>query len=239
MQHALEILGIPCYHGYTLVNNTQYCTLWNQALDAKFFDQGRIFTRSDWDQLLGDYGAVADLPAIAFAEDFINIYPECKVVLVERDIGAWYKSFNEGVMVTLWNPFFRAIARLDSRFSGRLGSVSDRWCRGWMRAYSLEDMQEKARPKYREHYALVERVTPPERLLKFELKDGWGPLCDFLQMPVPEVPFPRVNEAAALRKVIRSSMLKGLKYALLSRTFLFFAGTASIIVARLMWSIRK
>jgi hypothetical protein len=34
---------------------------------------------------------------------------------------------------------------------------------------------------------------PPERLLVFSPKDGWGPLCAFLGVPVPSEPFPRVN----------------------------------------------
>jgi hypothetical protein len=35
--------------------------------------------------------------------------------------------------------------------------------------------------------------VPPERLLVFEAKDGWQPLCEFLGVPVPDVPYPRVN----------------------------------------------
>lgn len=63
-------------------------------------------------------------------------------------------------------------------------------------------MQAKARGKYREHYALVERVTPPERLLKFRLEEGWEPLCRFLGRPIPDLEFPRVNEGAALKEKI-------------------------------------
>jgi hypothetical protein len=38
-------------------------------------------------------------------------------------------------------------------------------------------------------------VIPPERLLVFDVKQGWGPLCAFLGVAVPEGPFPRVNDA--------------------------------------------
>jgi hypothetical protein len=36
-------------------------------------------------------------------------------------------------------------------------------------------------------------TLPPERLLVFHPKQGWGPLCEFLGVSVPAEPFPRVN----------------------------------------------
>jgi hypothetical protein len=50
----------------------------------------------------------------------------------------------------------------------------------------------------------VRKVTPPERLLEFDLKDGWRPLYKFLEKDVPDREFPRVNEAAVLKKIVRN-----------------------------------
>ena len=216
MQLALNILGFPCYHGLTLIANVRDTEMWNKALDAKYFGKGKAFERADWDRLLGSYGAIADLPAIIFWEELLRCYPGAKVVLVKRDIEKWYQSFNEGVILNVWNPTIRLIARLDSRFVGRLGSTSGRWTEGWMRAHSQQEMQEKARDKYREHYALVENAMSPERLLKFKLEDGWAPLCKFLEKPLPDVEFPRVNEAAALKEKLGLIVERGLKNALKS-----------------------
>ncbi len=33
----------------------------------------------------------------------------------------------------------------------------------------------------------------PDRLLVFEAAQGWEPLCAFLDVPVPDQPFPRTN----------------------------------------------
>lgn len=55
----------------------------------------------------------------------------------------------------------------------------------------------------REHYALVKRITPVERLLVFSLSDGWGPLCAFLGKGVPNVPFPRVNDTDAMTEKMK------------------------------------
>lgn len=216
MQLALQILGYPCYHGLTLIANFRDTEMWDKALDAKFFRKGELFTRAEWDQLLGNYSAVADLPAVAFPEDLLQCYPDAKVVLVKRDIEKWYQSFNDGVITNVWSPVLRLLARLDSRFVGKLGGTSRRWTEGWFEAHSRQEMQEKARAKYEEHYALVERVTPSKQLLKFKLEEGWSPLCKFLNKPVPDVEFPRVNEAAALSEKTSLIAQRGLKNALRS-----------------------
>ena len=46
---------------------------------------------------------------------------------------------------------------------------------------------------FKKHNAEVQRVIPAKRLLVYEASQGWGPLCKFLGVPIPETPFPRVN----------------------------------------------
>lgn len=231
MRLALNILGFPCYHGVDLIANIHDTEVWNMALDAKFFGQGDKLTCDDWESLLGNYSAIADLPAILFAEELLRCYPKSKVILVERDIERWYKSFNEGIISSIWHPAIRFIARLDSRFVGKLASTSERWTTGWMEARSKREMQVNARPKYKEHYEMVRRVTPSTRLLEFRLEDGWEPLCAFLGRPIPDVDFPPVNEAAALSEMIRLIAWKGIKNALRTSLKVFFA----ILVLVIAW----
>lgn len=40
-----------------------------------------------------------------------------------------------------------------------------------------------------------------------EITDWWAPLCKMLNKPVPKEAFPRVNDAAALKELIRGMML--------------------------------
>ena len=47
----------------------------------------------------------------------------------------------------------------------------------------------------------MEEVCPPERLLKFQVQDGWEPLCEFLDVPKPEAEFPFVAESAMFMRV--------------------------------------
>lgn len=203
MQAALETLGYkPTYHGYTPLDNIDDCAKWIRAFEAKYHKRGSEFSRDDWDDLLGNYQAVTDSPAICFAEELIKAYPEAKVVLVERDVERWYQSF-EVMIKEMYNPILNVLRVLDPQLIGPLATMyyyvyKDR--KGFCRTNIKEELQVTARTLYREHYEHVRRVCPKERLLNYRLEDGWDPLCDFLGKEKPGVPFPRLNEGAALKE---------------------------------------
>lgn len=44
------------------------------------------------------------------------------------------------------------------------------------------------------HTEAVEAAVPADRLLVWSVTEGWAPLCEFLELPVPEVPFPHIND---------------------------------------------
>ena len=69
-------------------------------------------------------------------------------------------------------------------------------------------------------------MVPPERLLVFSADQGWEPLCQFLGVPVPQTPFPNVNDRKEIKKTLREitqgayvilgiglAVLSGLAYA--------------------------
>ncbi len=60
---------------------------------------------------------------------------------------------------------------------------------------------------FRRHNEAVQAAVPPEKLLVFEVKEGWGPLCRFLGVPVPATPFPHVNDTADFQRMIRRRFL--------------------------------
>lgn len=59
------------------------------------------------------------------------------------------------------------------------------------------------RQGYLDHYTHVRSAVPKRRLLEFESKDGWEPLCKFLGKDVPAGPYPRVNDADATVKLLK------------------------------------
>lgn len=67
---------------------------------------------------------------------------------------------------------------------------------------------ESYRDTLRLHSDYVRRVVPKERLLVMSVKDGWAPLCNFLNKPQPSTPFPHANEAGAIAKVMPRILMK-------------------------------
>ena len=47
--------------------------------------------------------------------------------------------------------------------------------------------------KFEKHNEQVIKEVPSERLLVVEPGDGWGSLCEFLEVPIPKTVFPKVN----------------------------------------------
>lgn len=203
MQVALNILGLNCYHSIEFFRNIADCKAWNAAQDAKFFGQGNKFTRSQWDALLGSFSAVsADPPAVAFADDLIAIYPEAKVILVERNIDDWYTSFNSAVIESSWSPFLNFLGDWDPWLIGPVRDCHFRWIRGWWKVQSKDEMQALAKRMYTSHYDFVRNNTLKARLLEYKLGDGWEPLCCFLDKEIPDVDFPKVNDGEHMKELL-------------------------------------
>ena len=65
--------------------------------------------------------------------------------------------------------------------------------------------------QYEAHNAQVKAHVPADRLLVFNVKEGWAPLCAFLGKQVPNEPFPFVNESADLE--MAAKVMRRLSYA--------------------------
>lgn len=222
MSTAMETLGMPCWHSLVLLSdNFGDIPMWQEAYERKYRGAGTPFGRDEFDQLLHSFGAVSsDTPAIAFAEDLIAAYPEAKVVLVERDIETWYNSYMNTIVEQTFKPWWhisRIVFFIDRFYFRPIGMLHLAGQEHWAGIKSRKDAEEKLRDKYREHYELIRRVTPKERLLEFKLSEGWGPLCEFLGKPVPETPFPHLNETKWFEErselIFKRSLVKALKKA--------------------------
>ena len=80
--------------------------------------------------------------------------------------------------------------------------------------------------------AKVKETVPPERLLVFQAKDGWGPLCAFLSVPVPEEPYPNVNDADEFKQRIKDAWWRALRIDAAAGLLVVGAATAAIFAAR-------
>jgi hypothetical protein len=196
LKAALERLGFaPCDHMMEVFLHPERAPLWMEAVEAKA--QGVPF---DWERLYGGYRATTDWPGAYFWRELAAAYPEAKVILSVRDPERWYESVVQTIYAARFDP------EVGQRVASMLGVTPDL---AWMpqlvdavafdgtfagrfadRAYAIE--------VFNQHIAEVVAEIPAERLLIFEARDGWEPLCKHLEVPVPEgEPFPHLNDAAA------------------------------------------
>jgi hypothetical protein len=68
---------------------------------------------------------------------------------------------------------------------------------------SLND-REAAIAAYRRRTEEVRAEIPPERLLVFDVAEGWQPLCRFLDVPAPVTPFPRLNSTEEWWRMVKA-----------------------------------
>ncbi|KAJ7159252.1 P-loop containing nucleoside triphosphate hydrolase protein [Mycena crocata] len=196
MLAALELLGYINVHHMTCVfANPPEADMWTEAINAKFFGNGKPYGRAEWDQLLGHCEAVTDAPSVVFAEELVAAYPDAKVILTNRSPDKWWLSFDGSLGKIFRNPLFGIAAALDPDALGRVVNL----CRLVLvvllgRGFTPEGAQQR----FVDHYARLRSVVPAERLLEYEVSEGWGPLCEFLGKDVPAVDFPRANDTKVM-----------------------------------------
>jgi Sulfotransferase domain len=219
---ALEVLGFgSCYHMAEVFENPEHVEQWEAARRGG----------ANWEELFRGYRAAVDWPAAAFYEELMERYPEAKVILTVRDPDRWYESACSTIyntqnvasspifsLAALFVPRMRQMKRV-ARMASDLAWEDVFHGRFEDRRYAIEVFD-----RWNEE---VKKRVPAERLLVYEVKEGWKPLCDFLEVAVPEgEPFPHLNDAEAFRKMIRR------------RTALAFAtlvGGASLITLVLLY----
>ncbi|MCJ1310712.1 hypothetical protein MMC25_004378 [Agyrium rufum] len=197
MRTALEKLGYPnIYHMVDVMQNPRDCDMWAEALDAKYSGVGKPYDRKDWDSLLGDFNGCIDLPAAAFMPELIAAYPNAKVIVAERDAAAWYKSVANSVKKALGSPIMWTMSKLDGTFMARFYPMVTKMSYGLFGPTGYDDPENTMR-RYRAVYQETRDCMKdhPDMMLEFQLKQGWEPLCRFLDVPVPNEPFPHVNES--------------------------------------------
>ncbi|TWU70851.1 hypothetical protein ED733_002123 [Metarhizium rileyi] len=216
---ALKILGYESVcHGVDIIDTApEVLRLFGRAADASFpvlpSYTGKPFAVKDWEELYWKYDASTDVAGL-FGPHVLKCYPNAKVILVIRPFEQWFESLDDGVLKYV----FGRPADLYCTFLGPLfGSEYLHHVRkiilGMFNARTLEEIRANARSVYDLHHSQIREMTPPSELLLLDLNQGWGPLCKFLGKPVPAVPFPRVNERAAIQAKMAEIIQRDVKQA--------------------------
>lgn len=188
---ALETLGFgPCYHMVNILQDLDLVPAWREL-----FEGGK-----DWSSVFDGYPATVDWPGSFFHEELVDAYPDAKVLLSVRDGAAWERSMGN----TIWGVIYgdnlmhdlsSARSRVDSKWRDYMQMVQQMWESSGLMT-EMEGAGSGAMAKAMEAYnEKVKRTVPADRLLVWNPADGWEPLCEFLEAPVPETPLPHTNES--------------------------------------------
>lgn len=172
---ALEQLGFAqCYHMFEVMSHPDHVPLWRAAHRGEPID---------WDSLFDGYLAAVDWPSCNFWREQMVAFPEAKVVLSLRDPERWYASVMNTIYPT--SVKFRELGGDQSNMVFEL--IWDGIFQGRMqdKAFVID--------QYLAHNQAVRDNVPAECLLEFDPGDGWEPLCEFLDRPIPDEPYPRTN----------------------------------------------
>lgn len=157
MRSALQTLGYPTYHGFELHANKPDNDMWIEAFDAKYQRTAAARAQGPWtpqqwreffDRLLGHVSAVTDLPCNAFAPELIAAYPDAKVVLVERDVEAWYGSWEKALIASLEMPGLDWYQFLDRDLGRMLGVAREGVMKCQFGAKDTDEYRETAKETY-------------------------------------------------------------------------------------------
>lgn len=186
LQEALEQLGYgPCYH--------MKIALW-RFWHLNFFLRSWHGEKVNWKKFFRRYNSVVDWPTCAFYKELMEVYPDARILLNIRDAEKWYDSMYE----TIWAiqpafPFW---------FPPVVRRIHDEiiW-NGNFRGHFTN--REKTIAAYEEYIEEVKQTVPADRLLVYDVSQGWEPLCTFLGVPVPEGnPFPNKNDRGSFKRMI-------------------------------------
>ncbi|KAF4779697.1 endonuclease exonuclease phosphatase family protein [Colletotrichum scovillei] len=189
MKAAYEELGMPTYHGFVYIERPQDHLRWFDAVQAKYYGNGKPFTTEDFNELVGEWAVVSDNPAIGFA----------KVVLVYRDLDKWYKSYDEGVIRSFFTWKMWAVLNLIEPLQTlKPVTVTRDLQYAMFRCSNRTQWQRNAKLICQEHSEKIRELVPKESLLEYKLGSGWEPLCKFLGKEIPHKPFPHLNDGKDL-----------------------------------------
>jgi hypothetical protein len=200
---ALEMLGLgPCYHMVDVLADLRQASLWERALDGD----------GPWEELFAGFHSTVDWPGGYFYRELAEYYPEAKVVLSVREPAPWERSMRQTVWSvrhgeSLIRLLSSAQACVNPQWAGFLNMIDRLLWEGRGTFAGGNDGPAEMIARMERHNDEVRQTIAPERLLVWNVTEGWGPLCEFLEVPVPSEPFPHVNDRKEfLNRIIDGSL---------------------------------
>ena len=193
------------YHMKELLVNPERLHLW-KTLD-KTGD-------TDWDTLYNGYDATVDFPGYPWYKEHMKRYPDAKVILTVRDFEGWHKS----VFNTVWKAGPQTPLEKIKMMGKLLASSRARnvvkCIKFFKKIFFADELKGKfmdkafAKKFWEDHIAEVKAYVPQEKLLVYDVRDGWGPICKFLGVEEPADPLPHLNKKENFKEML-PQLMKG------------------------------
>ena len=192
---SFEMLGFPCYHMRDMMSDLSTSVpLWRAALEGD----------GDWDTLFDGKESIVDWPGGYFWRELMEVYPDAKVLLSVRSADSWVESMHNTIAgiyygENLMHHLAMAQHSIDPLYASWLDLLRDMWAKADVMVTSNGDREQMAADMNRWNQEVIDTV-PSERLLVWYPTDGWEPLCEFLEVAVPDGPVPNVNDTENFQK---------------------------------------
>lgn len=178
---ALEQLGFGrCHHMFEVRDNPDRLADWEALARGE---------RVDWDHVFRDYRSQVDWPGARYWRELVRHYSTAKVVLLVRDPDEWFDSVQATIV-----PFLAARGRHSSSHVNAICEMGHELVAVQVFNGRISERQH-AIEVFKNHITDVQSEIPADRLLTLDLREGWRPLCEFLGVEVPDIPFPTTNSS--------------------------------------------
>jgi len=210
LKHALSQLYIgKCYHMMDILRGDQEdIDIWWDAAEGNV-------TKEKWQTYFSRKYCTTgvDFPFALFYKELMECFPNAKVILSTRDPDSWYSSVHESIFQMtklLRDPSYSLLLKwMDGRKRcGKefIDKLDDKIPDGCDVTYytAISGGPDQAKKFYLDWNEAVKRNVPASRLLVHSADDGWEPLCRFLGFPIPDEPYPRVDDRASIKKATKN-----------------------------------
>ena len=201
---VLEEFGFdPCYQSYKLFRCPADIEFW------EMLDQGNAV---DFNAFFKNHQAIVGFPGYIYYRQLMEYYPDAKVLLSIRDPEEWYENASKTILVPDRNPGNKALAEAVREFNPYLADCVDRIAYLHKKVLHEELFEGKfvdkefAIRRYKQRNEEVRKFVPPERLVVYQVVQGWEPLCHFLNVPVPDEPFPHLNPMSSFHDGLETTV---------------------------------
>jgi hypothetical protein len=177
LKTALEELQLgPCHHMERVAQNMPVqLPLWNDVLDNP----------TNFKAVYKGMQSAVDWPTAAFYRELYTNYPDAKFILTHRSKESWAESFGSTIYKLITDR--KNTPTPIQEWLNMVVRVIEK--SGFSMGLDYEALAER----YEAHNKAVRNLIPADQLLVYQVKEGWQPLCKFLNVEIPTTEFPRTN----------------------------------------------